>query len=43
MSRPWKKQWPRVGANGKKSYVVGYYDHEKVERSKTFVTASGEG
>jgi integrase len=43
MSRPWKKQWPRVGRNGRKSYVVGYYDHDRVERSKTFVSASGEG
>lgn len=43
MSRPWKKQWPRVGRNGRKSYIVGYYDHDRVERSKTFACASGEG
>ncbi|MGD1058935.1 MAG: hypothetical protein ABR992_16140 [Solirubrobacteraceae bacterium] len=43
MSRPWKKQWPRVGRGGRKSYIVGYYDHERIERSKTFACASGEG
>ena len=43
MSRPWKKQWPRIGRGGRKSYVVGYYDHERVERSKTFASASGVG
>lgn len=40
MSRPWKKQWPRIGTGGRKSYVVGFYDHERVERSKTFGSAS---
>ena len=41
MSRPWKKTpWPRAGANGKKSYLVGYYDHERVERTKTCGSAS---
>lgn len=40
MSRPWKKQWPRVGANGKKSYLIGYYDHDRVERTKTRASAS---
>jgi hypothetical protein len=43
MSRSWKKQWPRVGRGGRKSYIVGYYDHERVERSKTFASASGVG
>jgi integrase len=43
MSRPWKKQWPRLGRNGRKSYIVGYYDHDRVERSKTFASASGQG
>src|SRR4029077_11698951 len=43
MARPWKKQWPRVGRSGRKSYVVGYYDPEGVERTKTFANASGEG
>jgi hypothetical protein len=41
MSRPWRKNpWPREGANGKKSYLVGYYDHERVERTKTCGSAS---
>jgi hypothetical protein len=40
MSRPWKKQWPRVGKSGKKSYLIGYYDHERVERTKTRESAS---
>jgi integrase len=40
MSRPWQKQWPRVGTTGKKSYQVGFYDHERVERTKTFPSAS---
>jgi integrase len=40
MSRPWKKQWPRVGSGGRKSYVLGFYDHERAERSKTFGSAS---
>jgi hypothetical protein len=41
MSRPWKKKpWPRVGRRGKKSYVLGFYDHDRVERSKTFASAS---
>jgi hypothetical protein len=40
MSRPWKKQWPRIGTSGKKSYIVGYYDHERVERTKTRESAS---
>jgi integrase len=44
MSRPWKKKpWPRVGKKGKKSYVVGYYDHEHRERSKSFSCAGGVG
>ncbi len=43
MTRPWKKQWPRIGASGKKSYVLGYYDHERVERSKTFGSVGGVG
>jgi hypothetical protein len=36
MARPWKKQWPRVGKRGKKPYVVGFYDHERVERTRHF-------
>ena len=40
MSRPWKKLWPRIGTTGKKSYIVGYYDHDGVERTKTRGSAS---
>jgi hypothetical protein len=43
MSRPWKKQWPRVGRRGRRSYIVGYYDHDQRERSRTFATAGGVG
>jgi hypothetical protein len=42
--RPWKKTpWPRIGVRGRKSYVVGYFDHERVERCKTFGSAGGVG
>ncbi len=41
MRRPWqKKPWPRIAVSGHKSYMVGYYDHEQVERTKTFDRAS---
>jgi hypothetical protein len=43
MSRPWKKDWPRIGAAGRRSYVVGFYDHDKRERSRSFHTAGGVG
>lgn len=44
MSRPWKKKpWPRERKNGKKSYIVGYYDHDHRERSKSCVSASLAG
>jgi hypothetical protein len=43
VSRPWKKQWPRVGKGGRRSYIVGYYDNERRERSRTFATAGGVG
>jgi integrase len=37
MARPWKKKpWPRVGKRGKKSYALGFYDHERVERTRHF-------
>jgi hypothetical protein len=43
VSRPWKKQWPRIGTGGRRSYIVGFYDHERRERSRTFTTAGGIG
>jgi len=38
MSRPWPKRsaWPRVAKSGKRSYQVGFYDHDKRERTRTF-------
>jgi hypothetical protein len=40
MARPWPKKsaWPYVAKSGRKSYEVGFYDHEKRERSRTFPT-----
>jgi hypothetical protein len=42
MARPWKKNWPYQGKRGK-SWSVGFYDHEGVERSRSFATARGVG
>lgn len=39
MAKPWKKKWPYVAKSGRKSYVVGFRDHEGVERSKSFPAA----
>jgi len=38
MARPWPKRsaWPYVCKNGRKSYTVGFYDHDKRERSRSF-------
>jgi hypothetical protein len=38
MARPWPKKsaWPYVAKSGRKSYTVGFYDHDKHERSRTF-------
>jgi hypothetical protein len=38
MARPWPKRsaWPYVAKSGRRSYVVGFYDHDKRERSRTF-------
>jgi|CZKG01.1.fsa_nt_gi hypothetical protein len=40
MARPWRKRsvWPYVAKNGRKSYTVGFYDHDKRERSRAFPT-----
>lgn len=41
MSRPWKKTsaWPYVAKSGRKSYSLGFYDHEAVERTRSFSSA----
>jgi hypothetical protein len=38
MARPWRKRsvWPYVAKDGRKSYTVGFYDHDKRERSRAF-------
>jgi hypothetical protein len=38
MSRPWPKRsaWPYRAKNGRRSYQVGFYDHDKRERTRTF-------
>ncbi len=40
MARPWQKgsAWPYVAKSGRKSYAVGFYDHDKTERSRSFPT-----
>jgi hypothetical protein len=38
VARSWPKRsaWPYVAKSGRRSYVVGFYDHDKRERSRTF-------
>jgi hypothetical protein len=38
MARPWPKRsaWPYVAKNGRRSYRVGFYDHDKRELTRTF-------
>lgn len=38
MARPWPKRskWPYVAKDGRRSYTVGFYDHDKRERSRSF-------
>jgi hypothetical protein len=45
MTKPWKKTsgWPRVGKKGRKTYQLGFYDHEGRCRSKSFHTAKAAG
>ncbi len=40
MSRPWKRAsgWPRVAKSGRKSYSLGFYDHEGAERTRSFAS-----
>lgn len=41
MARPWPKKsaWPYVAKSGRKSYSLGFYDHDKRERSRAFPSA----
>ncbi len=41
MARPWRRhrRWPHVAKSGARSYGLGFYDHEDVERSRSFPTA----
>ena len=38
MARPWRKRWPYVSKSGKRSYQLGYRDHEGGDRTKSFPT-----
>lgn len=41
MTRPWRKRsaWPYIAKSGRRSYRVGFYDHDKRERTKSFPSA----
>jgi hypothetical protein len=41
VARPWPKRsaWPYVAKSGRRSYRVGFYDHDSVERTRTFPSA----
>jgi hypothetical protein len=41
VARPWRKRsgWPYVAKSGRRSYTIGFYDHDKRERSRTFPSA----
>lgn len=38
IARPWPKKsaWPYVAKGSRRSYTLGFYDHDKVERSRAF-------
>lgn len=38
MAKPWRKRsaWPYVSKKGYKTYTVGFYDHDKRERTRRF-------
>lgn len=38
MARPRRSAWPYVAKSGRRSYRVGFYDHDKRERTRTFPT-----
>lgn len=39
MAKPWRKKWPHVGKSGRKSYQLGFRDHDGIVRSKAFPSA----
>ena len=40
MAKPWRmKPWPYVRKDKRKSWRVGFYDHEKAVRGKAFPTS----
>lgn len=41
MARPWKKhgRWPHVAKSGARTYFVGFYDHEGLQRTRSFAVA----
>lgn len=39
MARPWKMKWPYVRKDGRKSWQVGYRDHEGTVRGRAFPAA----
>lgn len=42
MAKPWRKskRWPYVAKSGAKSYFIGYYDAERLERTRSFPAAN---
>jgi len=38
MARPWKKRWPYISKSGRKTYWLGFRDHDGVERTKSFAS-----
>jgi integrase len=39
MARPWKMKWPYLCKDGRKSWQVGYRDHEGTVRGKAFASS----
>jgi integrase len=39
MARPWRKRWPHVGRDGRKTYQLGYRDHRGKTTGKAFASA----
>ena len=39
MARPWKTQWPYIAKSGRKSYRIGFRDHDGALRTKSFPSA----